>query len=73
MPAWAEAAAPAGHRKRGERMANQMKRMTINVDVDGVDEAVAKTTELIEAIRKAKSLADDLALALDNLEVDVDL
>lgn len=50
-----------------------MKSVTVNVDVDGVEEAIAKTTELIEAIKKAKSLADDLALALNGLEVDIDI
>ena len=50
-----------------------MKSVTVNVDVGGVDEAIAKTTELIEAIKKAKSLADDLALALNGLEVDIDI
>ena len=47
--------------------------VTVDVEVNGIDEAVDKAHELVETIKKAKSLADDLTLALNGLETDVDL
>lgn len=43
----------------------------LDVTLNGVDEALEKAERLNEAIRKAKSLLDDLALALGNLSVEV--
>lgn len=50
-----------------------MPNVTATVKIDGVDDAVDKAHELVEAIKKAKSLADNLALAMKDLEIDVDL
>ena len=36
-------------------------KIELNAEIDGVDEAIKKVSKLIEALKKAKSLADDLA------------
>ena len=50
-----------------------MTDIAVTVKVNVVDEALDKARELVETIKKAKSLADDLTLALNGLETDVDL
>ena len=50
-----------------------MPTISLTVQIIGVDDAIGKARELASAIQKAKSLADDLALALDDLEVNIDL
>lgn len=46
-------------------------KITIDVHLNGLDEQLAKAHELVETIRKARSLADDLAHAMENLEAEV--
>ena len=48
-----------------------MDDVKLDVVLSGVDGALEKAERLDEAIRKAKSLADDLASALRNLSVEV--
>lgn len=36
-------------------------KIELNAEIDGVDEAAKKVSKLIEALKEAKSLADDLA------------
>ncbi len=50
-----------------------MPSISLTVQITGVDDAIVKARELAAAIQKAKSLADDLALALNDLEVNVEL
>lgn len=45
--------------------------ITVAVKLDGMDEALDKAHELVRTIEKAKSLAGDLALALDGLHAEV--
>ena len=45
--------------------------ITIDVHLNGVDEQLAKAKELVDTIKKARSLADDLAQAMENLEAEV--
>lgn len=47
-----------------------MPNVTVTVKLNGMDEALDKVHELVEAIKKAKSLADDLTLALDGLHAE---
>lgn len=49
-----------------------MADVKLDVTLSGVDEALEKAKLLEEAVRKAKSLADDLALVLGNLSVEVE-
>lgn len=48
-----------------------MTDVTIDVTLNGVEEAQEKAERLVETMEKAKSLADDLALLLRNLSVEV--
>ncbi len=43
----------------------------IDVKLNGLDEQLDKARELVETIKTAKSLADDLAQAMKSLEVEV--
>lgn len=45
--------------------------ITIDVHINGVNEQLDKVHELVETIKKARSLADDLAQAMERLEVEV--
>lgn len=45
--------------------------VTVAVKLDGMDEALDKAHELVRTIEKAKSLAGDLAVALDGLHAEV--
>ena len=45
--------------------------ITIDVHLNGLDEQLAKVKELVDTIKKARSLADDLAHAMENLEAEV--
>lgn len=45
--------------------------ITIDVHLNGLDEQLAKAKELVDTIKKARSLADDLAHAMENLEAEV--
>lgn len=38
-----------------------MKEVTVNVEVNGVDEATKKAERLVEILKEAKTLADELA------------
>ncbi len=49
------------------------QKVEIDVSAKGVEEARAKVAELMELIEKARSLADDLARAMKELKVDVQL
>lgn len=48
-----------------------MEGINLDVTLNGVDEALEKAERLDKTIKEAKSLADDLALALRNLSVEV--
>ena len=50
-----------------------MQKVTIELSANGVEEAREKVEELMELIEKARSLADDLAQAMKELKVDVQL
>ncbi len=45
--------------------------VTVDVKVNGVDEAVEKATELTTKIQEAKTLAGELASMMENLKVDI--
>lgn len=45
--------------------------ITIYVHLNGLDEQLSKAKELVDTIKKARSLADDLAQAMENLEAEV--
>lgn len=45
--------------------------ITIDVHLNGLDEQLAKVKELVDTIKKARSLADDLAQAMEHLEAEV--
>lgn len=45
--------------------------IAIDVRLNGLDEQLAKAHELVETINKARSLAEDLAQAMERLEVEV--
>ena len=61
---------PLTGRGRGTGV-NPMDDVKLDVVLSGVDEALEKAERLDEAIRKSKSLADNLASALRNLSVEV--
>lgn len=46
-------------------------RVVINVHVSGLDEANKTAHDLVSTIKKARSLADDLAQAMKHLEAEV--
>lgn len=43
----------------------------IDVKLNGLNEQLDKARELVDTIKKARSLADDLAHAMENLEAEV--
>lgn len=45
--------------------------ITIDVHLNGLDKQLSKAYELVETIEKARSLADDLAQAMETLEAEV--
>ena len=45
------------------------KKIIIDVDVNNLDEYVNKANELVELLKKAKSLADELALVDFNINL----
>lgn len=52
--------------KKGSIMA---KKITVDIDVNNLDEYVNKANELVELLKKAKSLADELALVDFNINL----
>lgn len=52
-------------------MGNAEKNIVMNVQLNGVREAVSKVAELEEKIREAKTAATELASLLEKLEVKV--
>lgn len=52
---------------------NEKKQSTIDVDVSvsGIDEAVKKAERLVELLKEAKSLADDLASINYDLDIKI--
>ncbi|WP_303916508.1 hypothetical protein [Subdoligranulum variabile] len=47
------------------------REITIDVHLNGLDKQLSKAKELVDTIKKARSLADDLAQAMENLEAEV--
>lgn len=45
--------------------------ITVAVKLSGLDEQIAKANELVETIRKARSLADDLAKGVNSIELEL--
>lgn len=45
------------------------KKIIVDVDVNGLDEYVNKASELIDLLKKAKTLADELALIDFNINL----
>lgn len=45
--------------------------ITIDVHLNGLDEQLAKAYELVETIKKARSLADDLAKGINSIELEL--
>ena len=45
--------------------------ITIDVHLNGVDEQLAKAKELVDTIKKARSLADDLANGIKSIELEL--
>lgn len=45
--------------------------ITIDVHLNGVDEQIAKAKELVDTIKKARSLADDLAKGVNSIELEL--
>ena len=45
--------------------------ITIDVHLNGVDEQLARAQELVDAIKKARSLADDLAKGVNSIELEL--
>ena len=45
--------------------------ITIDVHLNGVDEQLARAQELVDTIKKARSLADDRAQAMKHLQAEV--
>ena len=45
--------------------------ITVAVKLSGLDEQIAKANELVETIRKARSLADDLAKGINSIELEL--
>ncbi len=45
--------------------------ITIDVHLNGLDEQLARAQELVDTIKKARSLADDLAQTMKHLEAEV--
>lgn len=52
-------------------MNNAKKNVTVNVQLNGVEEAASKAAELVEKIMEAKTAATELASLLERLEVKV--
>lgn len=50
---------------------NSSGEVTIDVHLNGLDAQLAKAKELVDTIKKAISLANDLAQAMENLEAEV--
>lgn len=48
---------------------SNIQKITLNVEVNNVDEEIKKAEKLIELLKEAKSLADDLASI--NFEINV--
>lgn len=47
--------------------------LDVTVDIKNIDEAQDRANKLVATIKEAKTLAGDLALALEKLSVDVDV
>ena len=45
--------------------------ITVDVHLNGVDEQLAKVKELVDTIKKARSLADDLAKGINSIELEL--
>ena len=45
--------------------------ITVAVKLAGLDEQITKANELVETIRKARSLADDLAKGINSIELEL--
>ncbi|HJB39393.1 MAG TPA: hypothetical protein H9943_03240 [Candidatus Ruthenibacterium avium] len=45
--------------------------ITVAVKLSGLDEQIAKANELVETIRKTRSLADDLAKGINSIELEL--
>lgn len=45
--------------------------ITIDVHLNGLDEQLAKAHELVDTIKKARSLADDLAKGINSIELEL--
>ena len=45
--------------------------ITIDVHLNGLDKQLSKAYELVETIRKARSLADDLAKGINSIELEL--
>lgn len=48
-------------------------KITVDVQVGGIDEATDKVRELNEAIEKAKTVAAELTSLMQELELDIDM
>jgi hypothetical protein len=49
----------------------KLEAFEFDVKINGVEEAIAKAEELTNKIKEARTLAGELALMLDKLEVEV--
>ena len=57
--------------KMDEKKAASAKKVVLNVEIANVDEALDKVQVLKQKIKEAKSLADDLASIVNQLEVEI--
>ncbi|HIZ47602.1 MAG TPA: hypothetical protein H9810_02635 [Candidatus Gemmiger excrementavium] len=46
-------------------------KITIDVHLNGLDEQLTKAHELVDTIKKARSLADDLAKGINSIELEL--
>lgn len=53
-------------------MGSEDKPVIVGVEIHGIDEAQSKAEQMVETIKKAKSLAGDLAEALEALALDIE-
>ena len=54
-----------------EKLEQRAGEITVAVKLSGLDEQIAKANELVETIRKARSLADDLAKGINSIELEL--
>ena len=54
-----------------EKLEQRAGEITVAVKLSGLDEQIAKANELVEKIRKARSLADDLAKGINSIELEL--